>query len=83
MNWLPTRKSPKPCCSKRGLIRRIQEQMSIDDKKEQGFYDGMTSVDIASDAFDDQRPLQFGDVTEWRRVVREAAARGWNNSANA
>ena len=27
------------------LIRRMQEQLSIDEKKEQGFYDAMTSVD--------------------------------------
>ena len=27
------------------FIRRMQEQMSIDDKKEQGFYDAMTAVD--------------------------------------
>ena len=38
------------------FVRRIQEQLAIKEKKEQGFYDGMTSVDEAAAGFDDREP---------------------------
>ncbi len=56
------------------FIRRMQEQMSIDDKKEQGFYDAMTAVDGSSTPFDDRTPYKFGEAKEWRDLSGNRAA---------
>ena len=63
------------------FIRRMQEQMSIDEKKEQGFYDALTAVSESSEPFDDREPLKFGDgqgvarsLAEPRRATRTTAS---------
>ncbi len=50
------------------FVRRVQEQVAIDERKEQGFYDQMTSVHASSEPFDDSRPIQFGDPTQWEQM---------------
>ena len=56
------------------FIRRMQEKMSIDDQKEQGFYDAMTAVDGSSTPFDDRTPYKFGEAKEWRDLSGSRAA---------
>jgi len=50
------------------FVRRIHEQMAIKDKKEQGFYDGMTAVDEAAAGFDDRDPYRHGDAKIWQDI---------------
>ena len=69
-------------CGKAGSFGACRSKLSIDEKKEQGFYDALTAVDTSSHPFNDRRALQFGDVKEWQAISPRAAARGWNNSAN-
>ncbi|MHB8969733.1 MAG: type II secretion system protein GspD [Pirellulaceae bacterium] len=57
------------------FIRRMQEQMSIDDKKEQGFYDASTAVLDSSAPFDDREPYKFGEAKEWGALSMSRAAR--------
>jgi general secretion pathway protein D len=57
------------------FIRRMQEQMSIDEKKEQGFYDALSAVSESSEPFDDREPLKFGDAKEWRQFSESRGAR--------
>ncbi len=48
--------------------------MAIDEKKEQGFYDQTTAVLESSIAYDDRRPLQYGDATRWGDLSRGRGA---------
>lgn len=59
---------------------RIAQQESIKSAKEEGFYNAMTSVDKASEPFDDSNPLVFdakrwGDVNQSRRKLLERQRR--------
>ncbi len=47
---------------------RQHDHMRINDRKEQGFIDQLRAVDESSHGFDDNRPFQFGDPTDWRRL---------------
>ncbi|NLF71054.1 MAG: general secretion pathway protein GspD [Candidatus Anammoximicrobium sp.] len=50
---------------------RVQEQNTIQDDKERGFYDAMASVDKAGIPFgDDGLPLRFGDAKDWNQLSR-------------
>ncbi len=55
------------------FVRRMQEQMTIDDEKEQGFYDAMTSVQESSAPFNDSTPYVFG--REWRQLTEGRRSR--------
>ena len=44
---------------------RVQEQESIRDKKEEGFYKALTRVDEASIPGDDARPYVFDNARDW------------------
>jgi general secretion pathway protein D len=48
------------------FVRRMMEQMAIDEQKEQGFYAGMTSVDESSIPGDDRTPYLFPDARQWK-----------------
>ncbi len=56
------------------FLKRIQEQMSIEEKKEQGFYDQTTSVLASSAGFNDSIPIQF-DAKRWKDISTGRAAR--------
>lgn len=49
---------------------RVQEQNRIQDDKEKGFYDAMTSVEKSSIPSDDLHPLVFGDAKDWNQLSR-------------
>ncbi len=49
---------------------RVQEQNALQDDKEKGFYDAMTSVDKSGIPFDDGHPLVFGDAKDWNQLSR-------------
>ncbi|MHB8956277.1 MAG: type II secretion system protein GspD [Pirellulaceae bacterium] len=48
------------------VIRRMQEQMSIGEQKEQGFYAAMTAAEQSSAPFDDREPYKHGEAKDWR-----------------
>ncbi len=52
------------------FVRRFMSQMSIQDRKEQGFIEAMESVDIASEPMNDMRPYQFGEPRTWDEMTR-------------
>ncbi|MFP6648886.1 MAG: hypothetical protein VB817_05470, partial [Pirellulaceae bacterium] len=52
------------------FAHRLAMQMSIDEKKEQGFLDTITSVDRSSEPFDDSRPFRFDGVRDWDELTR-------------
>ncbi len=58
------------------FARRMAEQMDIRERKEQGFYDTMTSVHRASEPFDDRRPIRFmEDAKEWADISKARIGR--------
>ena len=57
------------------IIRRMQEQLSINEKKEQGFVDALAAVDNSSIPFNDRQPQQFGDSREWQEISHRRGAR--------
>ena len=57
------------------FIRRIQEQMSIDEKKEQGFYDAISAVNDSAAPHDDRQPYMFGDPKQWKNMSTSRGAR--------
>ena len=56
------------------FVRRMQEQLAIDEAKERGFYDTATSVLAASEPFDDRNPIRFGDAKQWRDLTEGRGA---------
>jgi general secretion pathway protein D len=57
------------------FLRRMREQMAINDRKEQGFYDAQSAVMESSEPFDDRDPLRFGTVKDWKDLSMSRAKR--------
>ncbi|MFT5522861.1 MAG: general secretion pathway protein D [Pirellulaceae bacterium] len=52
------------------FVRRFQEQMTIRDDKEGGFYTAMSNVNASSIPFDDNQPFQFDGARRWEELTR-------------
>lgn len=51
------------------MVIRTNNYNEVADAKEQGFIDALHNVDISAIPFDDNKPFQFGDVREWKRLT--------------
>ncbi len=52
------------------LARRVAEQQSIRESKEEGFVVGLNNVDAASVPFDDMQPYVFPEARSWEALTR-------------
>ena len=50
------------------FVRRLHNSKQIEADKEQGFVDQLNSVEIASIPYNDQNPIQWGDVKDWKKL---------------
>jgi general secretion pathway protein D len=53
------------------LVRRLDEQRWLRERKEEGFYNALTAVDESSEPFDDRNPIDFGDVSRWQDLTND------------
>lgn len=51
------------------VLRRIQINNDINDRKEEGYASTMTSVERSSVPFDDGNPIQWGSIDDWSRLT--------------
>ena len=52
------------------FVRRFMSNESLRDAKEIGFWEQMNSVDESSVGFDDNNPIQFGNLQDWEELTK-------------